>query len=107
MNGSNLMHWWMNLVGSLATIALILTALGVMLGIVKPADVLGHIAAILGIVMLLLMFPGLLMCAWSGMSLWDRIGLVAIGIGAWQLLRPRRQQRKGKKGRLKAGQELD
>jgi hypothetical protein len=36
MSGANLMQGWVALSGSLATIVLILTALGIMPGIVKP-----------------------------------------------------------------------
>jgi hypothetical protein len=50
MSESNFMHWWMNLVGSIAIIALILTALGIMVGIAKPADALSRIGATLGAV---------------------------------------------------------
>jgi hypothetical protein len=94
MNGSSFMHWWINLVGSLATIALILTAFGIMLRIVKPDDVLKRIGAILSIVIVLMLIPGILVSAWSALSLWQQIVLIAIGIGAVQLLRPRPQRRK-------------
>ena len=94
MNESNFMHWWINLVGSLATIALILTAFGIMLRIVKPDDVLKRIGAILSIVIVLMLIPGILVSAWSALSLWQQIVLIAIGIGAVQLLRPRPQRRK-------------
>jgi hypothetical protein len=94
MNGSNFMHWWINLVGSLATIALILTAFGLMLGIVKPADVLRRIGAILGAVIALIFAPCVLVNTWLGMSLWEKIGLVAVGVCAWQWPRPRRQSGK-------------
>ena len=93
MNGSNVMQGWVALAGSLTMIALILTAFGIMLGIVKPADTLRHIGAILGIVMLLMVLPAILVNIWLGMSLWQRLGLAAIGIGFWQWRRPRRQAR--------------
>jgi hypothetical protein len=94
MNGSNFMQGWVAIAGSVATIALILTAFGLMLGIVKPADALRRVAAILGIVMLLMVLPAVLVNISSGMSLWQRLGLAAIGIGFWQWRRPRRQHRR-------------
>jgi hypothetical protein len=94
MGESNFMQGWMALAGSLATIALILTAFGLMLGIVKPADALKRAGAILGTVIALIFIPCVLVNAWLGMSLWQRLGLAAIGIGAWQWQRPRRQQRR-------------
>ena len=45
MSASNFMHGWAVLVGSLAMIALILTAFGIMLGMVKPADAVNVKAA--------------------------------------------------------------
>jgi hypothetical protein len=92
------MHGWVALLGSLATIAIILTAIGLMLGIVKPADVMKHIGAILGIVIGLMVIAGILWSAWSAMSLWQQIALIAIGVVLLQWLRPRRQPRKRKEG---------
>ncbi len=57
------------LVGSLAMILLILTAIGIMLGIVKPANALKHVEAILGVVMLLMVLPAVLVNIWTGLSL--------------------------------------
>ena len=84
MNGSNFMQGWMALTGSVAMIALILTAFGLMLGIVKPADALRRVGAILGVVMLLMVLPAILVSIWSGMSLWQRLGLAAVALGVWQ-----------------------
>jgi hypothetical protein len=94
MNGSNFMQGWVALAGSLATIALILTALGLMLGIVKPADALMRVAAILGVVMLLMVLPAVLVNVWTAMSLWQRLGLAVLGIAVWQWRRPRKESRK-------------
>jgi hypothetical protein len=78
MDGSNFMQGWVVLAGSLATIAIILMAFGLMLGIVKPADALRRVAAILGIVMLLMVIPAVLVNIWSDMSLWQRLALAGI-----------------------------
>ena len=86
MNGLSFMQGWTMSVGSLAMIALILTAFGLMLGIVKPADALRRIAAILGVIMLLLVLPAVLVTIWSSMLLWQQLALVAIGVGLCQLL---------------------
>lgn len=94
MNGSNFMQGWVALTGSVAMIALILTAFGLMLGIVKPADALRRVAAILGVIMLLLVLPSVLVSIWSSMSLWQRLGLAAIAIAYWQWRRPRGESRK-------------
>jgi hypothetical protein len=88
MNCSSIMHAWMILLGLLAIIALILTAFVLMLGILKPADAPKRIAAILGVLILLMLIPDILVSAWSGLSLWQQIALAAIGIVVWQGLRP-------------------
>ena len=97
MSESSLMHGRMSLLGSLATIAIILTAFGIMLGIVKPSDAMTRVGTILGVVIVLMLAPGILAGVWSAMSLWQRIGLTMLGVGAWQWLRPRRQARKDRK----------
>ena len=81
MNASNFMQGWVTLAGSLAMSALILTAFGLMLGIVKPADALRRVGAILGVVMLLMVLPAVLVSIWLGMSLWQRFALPAIVLG--------------------------
>jgi hypothetical protein len=96
MNGSNFIQGWVAIVGSLAILAFILTALGLMLGVVKPADALRYFGAILAITIVLTLIPGVLVSAWSGLNLWERIALVVIGIIAWQLrrLRPKTSRRR-------------
>jgi Na+/H+ antiporter NhaD/arsenite permease-like protein len=84
-------HAWVSLVQSFAIIALVLTALGFMLGTVKPADALKNIGAILGMLILLLLIPCVLVSLCSAISLWQWIGLAVIGIGVWQWRRPRRR----------------
>jgi hypothetical protein len=75
MTESSFMQGWLSLIGSLAMIALILTAIGIMLGIRKPADAPRHIGAIVGIVIVLIFMRGVFVSAWSGLSLWQRIVL--------------------------------
>ena len=96
MNGPNFIHGWISLLGLLTTIAIILTAFGLMLGIVKPADTIKRLGAIIGIVIALMLIPGILMGAWSSMSFWQQVGLVAIGITVWQWIRPRGRTRNAK-----------
>ena len=94
---SNLMHVWATLLGSLATIALVLMAFGIMLGMVKPAEAVRHCGAILGIIIVLMLGPGILLSAWLSISLWQRIAVLAIGICNWRWRQPRRKA--GKKER--------
>jgi hypothetical protein len=91
MNGSNFMQGWVTLTGTFAIVALALMALGIMLGIVKPADDLKRIGVIISVIIVLMLLPGILVSVWSALYLWQQIGLVAIGVCVWQLLRMRRQ----------------
>ncbi len=98
MGGTSFMQGWAALLGAFAIIALVLTAFGIMLGIVKPADAVNRVGAILGIVIVLMLAPGIIAGVWSAMSLWQQVSLVAIGVVVWQLRRPRRRTQKKKSG---------
>jgi hypothetical protein len=88
------MHAVASLVGLIAAIAIILIALGVMLGLVKPADALKHSGAFVGIAIVMLLIVTVLVGLWSNMPLWQRAVLAAIGFGVWRLRKERRQLRK-------------
>ena len=96
MNESIFMRGWASIIGSLATIAMIVTALGVLLGVLKPAAALKRIGACLGIVILLMLIPGALVDLWSVMSVWQQIALAAIGV-AMLVLRPAHKIRRKQK----------
>lgn len=91
---STFMHGWIVFLGSLAVIVIILTAFGIMPGVLKAADAMKLVGAILGIVIVLTLAPGIIVSAWLAIPLWQRVALLAIGICIWQLRRPRRQTRK-------------
>lgn len=81
----HLVNEWTGLVGSLVMLAIIVTAFGLMLGIVKLEDALKRIGAIAGIVIALMLIPAILISFWSGMSLGQRVGVAAVGFGVWLL----------------------
>jgi hypothetical protein len=58
MTASKIMNWRVPLTELLATIVLILTAFGLMLGIVKPAEILKRLSVIVGIIIALMLAPG-------------------------------------------------
>jgi Mg2+/citrate symporter len=99
MNESNSMQGWVALTGSISLIALILTAIGLMLGIVKPSDALKRIGAILVIVIPLSLIPGLVATVWSGMSMGQHLSADAIALGVLQWPRPRPKTRNKKRHR--------
>lgn len=67
------------LVGSVAVIAIIVTAFGLMLGFLKPADALKRIGVIAGTVIVLLELPQIVIYTWSAIPWWQRLALVAVG----------------------------
>jgi Ca2+/Na+ antiporter len=92
MSESHFMHYWVNLLGSFAMIAITLTALGLMIGVVKPSNAPKHIVAILGILVALILILCALVNAWSAMSPWQRIGLAVLCVFVGILRRPRRKK---------------
>jgi len=96
MGVSNFMHSWLVLLESLATMALILTAFGIMLGRVKPGDAVKHFGAILGVTIVLMLTPGVIVSAWSAIPLWQQVALVGIEIGIWWWVRPPLRKRRWK-----------
>ncbi len=97
MSESALMNDWMVIIGSLATLAIIVIGIGLMLGAVKFADAVKQVGAIGGIVIVLILISCITLGAWSSMSGWQRLALVVIGIGIWILRRPRWQSGKREK----------
>jgi hypothetical protein len=80
-----------------AVIAIILTAVGLMLGIVKPATALRRIGIVAGIVILCTVVPGILAQAWNSLSVWQQLGVATIGAMIWLFLFPRSRMKSRRK----------
>ncbi len=84
-------------IGSLAIIAIIVTALATMIGLVKAADTLRYLGTIVGIAIVLVLIVSVFVGLWSSMSLWRKVVAAAIVFVLWRLRRERHQLRsKGK-----------
>jgi hypothetical protein len=83
----SLLNGRISLIGALTTIALIVMAVAVMLGIIKRGDSLKHLGALLCVMILLTVLPGILIHSWAALTIWQQIGLLAIGVGIyfWRL----------------------
>ena len=68
------------IVGMFATIAIMVTGVGLILGTLKPADALKRIGAILGTVVALVLLTNILVNTWSRISAWQQLSLIAIGL---------------------------
>lgn len=98
MYEADFVHGCMSILGSLALIAIIITALGTILGLVKPADALKYCGVIAGIVIVTNLIVSVLVGLWSSMSLWQRVILAVIVFSVWRLRQIMRQPRKKNEG---------
>ena len=96
MYEADFIHGCMSILGSLATIAIIMTALGTIIGFVKPADALKYCGVIVAITIVTVLFVSVLVGLWGSMSLWQRVVLAVIGFSVWRLHQSRRQPRRKK-----------
>lgn len=78
MDGTVVIQGWAQIVGSLAIIAIIVTALATMIGLVKPAEALRYCVVIAGIAIVLVMLVSVLVGLWSSMTLWQKAIVVVI-----------------------------
>lgn len=77
---ARLVSAWGGLVGSAALIALIILALGVMVGAVKREDVLRRLGVIVGVVILLIVLPQTIVSLWNLLTLGQHLGIAIISI---------------------------
>ena len=87
-------HGCMSLLGALATIAIIITALGTILGLVKPPDALKYCGVIVGLTIVIALIVSVLVGLWSSMSVWQKLALAATVATIFWLRHTRRQARK-------------
>ena len=80
MMETNLMRGWAGIVESVALFAMTILAIRLILGNVKPSDVLKNLGAIILTMILLLVLPGIMVDAWFSMSYWQIFGLLFLGI---------------------------
>ena len=69
--------------------AIIVTALATMVGLVKPADTVKYCGAIIGIAIVLVLFVSVFVGLWSSMSLWQKAVIALMGLGIWWMRRER------------------
>jgi len=81
------------LVGSVAVIAIIVTAFGLMLGFLKPADAFKRIGVIAGTVIVLFELPQIVVRTWSAILWWQRLALIAVGLVILYAVASRREKR--------------
>jgi uncharacterized membrane protein YfcA len=85
-----------SIVGSLAIIAIIVTAFATMLGLVKPSDTARYCGVIVGSAVVLILIVSVFVGLWSSMSLWQKAVVAVVGFCLWRVWWQRRQPRKKK-----------
>ena len=75
-----LLRGWASLVGYGALIAIVVLALGAMVRMVKPGDVMGRLGVIVGVMILCLILPAITVSEWNAMSFLEHLEMVFIGI---------------------------
>jgi hypothetical protein len=97
LTASTITQFWFELLGLLAMFAVVLTALGLMIGLVDPADIPRKLGTLLAILIALMILPCILISAWERMSLGQQIALAAIGVVILTVLIPIRKRRHGQR----------
>lgn len=93
MHEANFIHGCMSILGSLATIAIIVIALGTMVRLITPADALKYCGVTLGIVIVLILLVSVFVSLWTSMSAWQKVVLAVIAFCAWRLRQRRHEPR--------------
>lgn len=69
---------WDGLVGCLALLGIVVIAFGIMLRIVDVSEGLRRLGLVLGCAVLLTLLPSVIVALWSGLSIWQKIGILSI-----------------------------
>lgn len=96
MYEADFIHGCMSLLCAFATIAIIITALGTILGLVKPADAMKYCGVIVGLTIVIILIVSVLVGLWSNMSVWQRLASATIVTCIFWLRQTRRQSKKGR-----------
>lgn len=95
-----MLEFWNLFVGLSASCGIVITAFDLMLHIIEVRDALRRIALITGYAILLTVLPSIILSMWSGISIWQKIGiLILIGIGTFVLSSGKRRIRRGRANR--------
>lgn len=91
---TNLMRGWAGIVESVALVAIVLLAIGLIVSAVKLSDIIKHLGIIIGCAILLPILPAIMATAWSSMSYWQHLGIFILGTMIGLSIRALRRARK-------------
>jgi hypothetical protein len=85
---NSLLKLWDAIVATSSVIAIAVTAIGMIVGLIQLSDALKRIALIIGLLILLLIMPPIILSMWRALSLWQQLGLAALfNLVAMRILR--------------------
>ena len=98
MYGADFIHGCISILGLLATIAIIVIALGTILRFVEPANAFKYCGIIIGFTIAMVLLVSVLVSLWANMSAWQRVVLAALAFGVWRLRQRPHEPRKKNDG---------
>ncbi len=81
--GTNIPNLWSLMLGCLLMTVLIGIAVGLIVQVLKPSDAAKYVAVFAGFAVALFLVPVVVSELWAGMSIWQRVVLVAIVAAGW------------------------
>lgn len=73
-----ILELWNAIVEAGAVIAIVMIAIGFMIGMVDAHRALGRLGAVVGCLVSLLILPPILLSRWHSLSFWQQLGIVAL-----------------------------
>ena len=75
---TDILSWWNAILEAAAVIAIVVIAIGLMIGVIDARRAVGRIGAVLGTIVLLLVLPSILLGLWRSLSLWQQLGIITL-----------------------------
>ena len=81
---TDILSWWNAILEAAAVIAVVVIAIGLLIGMIDARRAVGRIGAVLGALVLLLALPPILLGIWHSMSCGQQLGIsiLAVLVGA-------------------------
>ena len=78
----SLLYCWDGIAVSVAAMIIMVTAIGLMVGVLEVAHAVRRIALVVGCMILLLILPPIMLGIWRTLSHWQCLGVILLTVGA-------------------------
>lgn len=75
---TSVLSLWNVIVEAGAVIAIVVIAIGIMVGAIDIHRAVGRLGAVAGTLVLLLMLPPILVSIWHSLSVWQQVGILSL-----------------------------